>query len=234
VSSIPRKRVAVLISGRGSNMSALIGAAMNPSFPGEIVAVLSNKPDAGGLETAALYGIPAKAVNHRDHETRESHEAALIRILDEFRPDIVCLAGYMRLLTHRFVEHYKGRMINIHPSLLPLFPGLHTHERALQAGMRVHGCTVHFVTEDMDEGPIIAQAAIAIEPGDTPDRLSDRLLRAEHRLYPHALRLVLDGTVRMEDGKAVFATNDPIVASGSGRSGRDGPAILVSPDARDG
>lgn len=230
----PRKRVAVLISGRGSNMSALIGAAMDPSFPGEIVAVLANKADAGGLATAARYGIAAKAVPHRDHASRDEHEAALIRVLDEFRPDVVCLAGYMRLLTPRFVEHYKGRMINIHPSLLPLFPGLHTHERALAAGMRIHGCTVHFVTQDMDEGPIIAQAAIAVERGDTPDRLSDRLLRAEHRLYPHALRLVLDGTVRMEGGRAIFATDDiPSAEAGHNRLVKDGLAMLVSPDARD-
>ncbi|WP_280514911.1 phosphoribosylglycinamide formyltransferase [Aureimonas sp. ME7] len=220
----PRKRVAVLISGRGSNMSALIGAAMDPGFPGEIVAVLSNKPDAGGLATAGRYGIHAQAVDQRAFPDREAHEAALIEALDVHKPDVVCLAGYMRLLTPRFVGHYAGRMINIHPSLLPLFPGLHTHERALEAGMRIHGCTVHFVTEDMDEGPIIAQAAIPVERGDTPDSLAERLLRAEHRLYPHALRLVLDGAVRQAGNTAVFESEAPP---------RNPTSILLAPDARD-
>lgn len=225
-----RRRVAVLISGRGSNMGALIGAAMDPSYPGEIVAVLSNKPEALGLATAQRYGIPAEAVDGKAFASREAHEEALIERLDAYRPDVVCLAGYMRLLTPRFVGHYRGRMINIHPSLLPLFPGLHTHERALATGMRVHGCTVHFVTEDMDEGPIVAQAAIAVEPDDTPDTLSERLLRAEHRLYPHALRLVLDGSARMEGGRTVFAP-----ARREQRAGpKDGAPILLSPDAREG
>ncbi|WP_407061730.1 phosphoribosylglycinamide formyltransferase [Aureimonas sp. SK2] len=211
-------------------MSALIGAAMDPSYPGEIVAVLSNKPNAGGLATAARYGIPAKAVDQRDYQDRATHEQALIETLDAFRPDVVCLAGYMRLLTPLFVGHYAGRMINIHPSLLPLFPGLHTHERVLEAGMRIHGCTVHFVTDDMDEGPIIAQAAIAVERGDTPDALAGRLLRAEHRLYPHALRLVLDGTVRQEGSRTV---HDAAPASGE-RPAKEAGTILVAPDAREG
>ncbi|ALN73623.1 phosphoribosylglycinamide formyltransferase [Aureimonas sp. AU20] len=222
--TLPKKRVAVLISGRGSNMNALLQATDFAGFPGEIVAVLSNKADAGGLRTAEARGIATVAISHKGFGSREAHEEALIEALDAFRPDVVCLAGYMRLLTPRFVGHYSGRMINIHPSLLPLFPGLHTHERALEAGMRLHGCTVHFVTEDMDEGPIIAQAAIAIEPGDTPDSLSARLLAAEHRLYPHALRLVLDGQVRMEGGRAVFAHRD--VASDATPG-----SILVSPFA---
>ena len=200
-----KKRVAILISGRGSNMNALIEAARADDFPGEVVAVLSNRPDAGGLKTAANEGIATLAIDHKGYTSREAHEEALIEALDRFSPDVVCLAGYMRLLTPRFVSHYAGRMINIHPSLLPLFPGLHTHERALEAGMRLHGCTVHFVTEDMDEGPIIAQAAIPVEPGDTPDDLSKRLLKAEHRLYPHALQLVLDETVEMKEGRARFS-----------------------------
>ena len=209
-------------------------AARDPAFPAEIVLILSSDPLAEGLARAAALGIPTKAIDHRAYSNRASFDATIDAALREAGTELVCLAGFMRILTDGFVEGWAGRMINIHPSLLPLFKGTHTHAQALAAGVRLHGCTVHFVTEDMDEGPIIAQAAIAIEPGDTPDRLSNRLLRAEHRLYPHALRLVLDGTVRMEDGKAVFATNDPIAASGSGRSGRDGPAILVSPDARDG
>ncbi len=225
--ALARKRVAVLISGRGSNMSALIGAAMDPSYPGEIVAVLSNKPDAGGLATAARYGIPAQAVDQRRFPDRAAHERALIETLDAFEPDVVCLAGYMRLLTPLFVEHYAGRMINIHPSLLPLFPGLHTHERVLEAGMRIHGCTVHFVTNDMDEGPIIAQAAIAVERGDTPDSLSNRLLRAEHRLYPHALRLVLDGWVRQDGSHARFDEERPPANRPAAHT------ILVAPDGRE-
>ncbi|WP_294641709.1 phosphoribosylglycinamide formyltransferase [uncultured Aureimonas sp.] len=222
-----RKRVAVLISGRGSNMSALIGAAMDPSYPAEIVAVLSNKPDVGGLATAARYGIPAEGIDQRLFADRTAHERALIERLDAYRPDIICLAGYMRLLTPLFVGHYAGRMINIHPSLLPLFPGLHTHERVLEAGMRIHGCTVHFVTDDMDEGPIIAQAAITVERGDTPDSLANRLLRAEHRLYPHALRLVADGTVRQDGGRAVTAES----RSGTPRPAT--PTVLVAPDGRE-
>lgn len=228
MSDVPtRKRVAVLISGRGSNMSALIGAAMDPAYPGEIVAVLSNKPDAGGLATAARYGIPAQAVDQRAYADRAAHERALIEALDAHKPDIVCLAGYMRLLTPLFVGHYAGRMINIHPSLLPLFPGLHTHDRVLEAGMRIHGCTVHFVTDDMDEGPIVAQAAITVERDDTPDTLANRLLRAEHRLYPHALRLVLDGTVRQSGARTTFDSSSP----GSPRSAS--PTILVAPDGRE-
>lgn len=226
MSGSARKRVAVLISGRGSNMNALIEAARAPDYPGEIVAVLSNKPDAGGLATAESYGIPTKAVDHRGFADRAAHERALIEAVDAFAPDVVCLAGYMRLLTPLFVSHYAGRMINIHPSLLPLFPGLHTHERALQSGMRIHGCTVHFVTDDMDEGPIIAQAAIPIERGDTPDDLASRLLRAEHRLYPHALRLVLEGTVRQVDGRTVLD------AERSGAASETTSAILVAPDGR--
>ncbi|MBB3949497.1 phosphoribosylglycinamide formyltransferase [Aureimonas jatrophae] len=216
-----RKRVAVLISGRGSNMQALIEAAVDPSYPAEIVAVLSNRPDAGGLATAAAQGIGTAAVDHRGFASREAHEEALVAAIERFRPDIVCLAGYMRLLTADFTDRYAGRMINIHPSLLPLFPGLHTHERALDAGMRVHGCTVHFVTAGMDEGPIIAQAAIAIEAGDTPDQLATRLLAAEHRLYPHALALVATGAVRWVEGRAVLAEVGGVNAAA--------PTILVSP-----
>ncbi|HEX2020789.1 MAG TPA: phosphoribosylglycinamide formyltransferase, partial [Aurantimonas sp.] len=178
MSSVRRKRIAVLISGRGSNMKAIIAASMDPAFPGEIVGVIANRPDAPGLETARRYDIAAIAVDQKAYPTREAHEAAVLQALGELDPDVVCLAGYMRLLSAAFVQRYAGRLINIHPSLLPLFPGLETHERALAAGMRIHGCTVHFVTERMDEGPIIAQAAIAVEAGDTPETLAARLLRA--------------------------------------------------------
>ncbi len=232
-----RKRIAILISGRGSNMSALIAACMDPSFPGQIVGVLSNRADAPGLQIARRYDIPGTAIDQSAYANRQAQEDAMLAALEELRPDIVCLAGYMRILSDAFVKRYSGRMINIHPSLLPLFPGLDTHQRALSAGMRLHGCTVHFVTERMDEGPIIAQAAIRIEPADTVETLADRLLRAEHRLYPHALRLVLDGAVRMVGGQAI--------AKGAAKSATsdddteitrvaDGPPILISPDARRG
>lgn len=199
-----RKRVVVLISGRGSNMSALARAAKDPAFPGEIVAVLSDTPDAAGLGTARAAGIPAEAITRGEHPDKASHEAAMLAAIEAARPDVVCLAGYMRLLSAAFVQRFEGRMINIHPSLLPLFPGLHTHERALAAGVRVHGCTVHFVTVEMDGGPIIAQAAVPVEPDDTPATLAARVLAEEHRLYPLALAMVLRGTVRMGDSRAVF------------------------------
>ena len=232
MSSVRRKRVAVLISGRGSNMKALVAASLDPTYPGEIVGVIANKPDAPGLDTARRHDIPAIAVDQKAYGSREGHEAAVLAALAELDPDIVCLAGYMRLLSGTFVQRYAGRLINIHPSLLPLFPGLETHERALAAGMRIHGCTVHFVTERMDEGPIIAQAAIAVEAGDTPATLSARVLSAEHRLYPHALRLVLDGTVRMSDGRAVVDRGMP--ATDESDRPEETRLMLVSPDARRG
>jgi phosphoribosylglycinamide formyltransferase 1 len=224
MSASPRKRVAVLLSGRGSNMAALLEAAKDPAYPAEIVAVLSNRPDAGGLDTARAAGIEAVAIDHKLFPSRAAHEAAVAAELTRIAPDIVCLAGYMRLLGQDFTDAFRGRMINIHPSLLPLFPGLHTHERVLAAGMRIHGCTVHFVTEVMDEGPIIAQAAIAVLPGDTPDGLAARLIRAEHRLYAEALRLVALGRASMAEGRAVLAApetpsgpGDILLASDEGR-----------------
>ncbi len=229
-----RKRIAILISGRGSNMSALIAACMDPSYPGQIVGVLSNHANAPGLDTARRYDIPGTAIEQAAYANRQAQENALLAALEGLRPDIVCLAGYMRILSDAFVKRFSGRMINIHPSLLPLFPGLDTHQRALSAGMRVHGCTVHFVTERMDEGPIIAQAAIRIEPEDTVATLSDRLLRAEHRLYPHALRLVLDGTVRMSNGQAIVKAVAKREEDAETTRATDGPLILISPDARRG
>ncbi|WAJ30468.1 phosphoribosylglycinamide formyltransferase [Antarcticirhabdus aurantiaca] len=224
MSAAPRKRVAVLLSGRGSNMAALLDAAKDPAYPAEIAAVLSNRPDAGGLDTARAAGIEAVAIDHKLFASRAAHEAAVAAELTRIAPDIVCLAGYMRLLSQDFTDRFRGRMINIHPSLLPLFPGLHTHERVLAAGMRVHGCTVHFVTEVMDEGPIIAQAAIAVLPGDTPDALAARLIRAEHRLYAEALRLVASGRARMSGDRAVLSApetqsgpGDILLASDAGR-----------------
>lgn len=200
-----RKRVAILISGRGSNMQALVAAAAEPGYMASIVAVLSDKIDAQGLDVAREHGIEAIAVPRKGHPDKASHEAAVIAELDRVAPDVICLAGFMRLLSADFIGRYRGRIINIHPSLLPLFPGLDTHARAIAAGMRIHGCTVHFVTEEMDGGPVIAQAAVPVVPGDTPETLAARVLVAEHRLYPAALSMVAAGAVRMDGaGRSVF------------------------------
>jgi phosphoribosylglycinamide formyltransferase-1 len=183
-----KPRVAVLISGRGSNMEALIKAAQAPGYPAEIVLVLSNKPDAAGLEIARGLGVTAEAVPAKPFgKNREAHERAIDARLRAAGVEIVCLAGYMRLLTPFLVGRWAGRMLNIHPSLLPAYPGLDTHARALAAGEQKHGCTVHLVTEGMDEGPILAQASVAIVPGDTENALAARVLEQEHKLYPAAL-----------------------------------------------
>ncbi|MDQ0454112.1 phosphoribosylglycinamide formyltransferase [Rhizobium paknamense] len=198
----PRKRVAVLISGGGSNMLALAKACEQADFPAEIVAVFSDKPEAGGLAKARELGIAAQAFPRKAYADKAAHEAAILAALDAVQPDLICLAGYMRLLSPDFIRPYQGRILNIHPSLLPLFPGLHTHQRALDAGMKLAGCTVHFVTEGMDEGPIVTQAAVPILPTDTADSLAARVLTVEHRSYPLALTLVAEGRVRMTaDGK---------------------------------
>ncbi|MQW90639.1 phosphoribosylglycinamide formyltransferase [Sinorhizobium saheli] len=198
-----RKKVVVFISGGGSNMVALAKAAAAPDFPAEIIAVISDKANAGGLDKARALGIAAFSFVRKDFASKEAHEAAITAELDRLQPDIICLAGYMRLLSAAFIQRYEGRILNIHPSLLPLFPGLHTHQRSIDAGMRIAGCTVHFVTEGMDDGPIIAQAAVPIVPGDTAETLAARVLTVEHRTYPMALRLVAEGKVRMEAGRAV-------------------------------
>lgn len=203
--TMPRKRVVVFISGGGSNMMALVAAAKAPDFPAEIVGVISDKADAGGLAKAAAEDISTFAFVRKDYASKETHEAAIFEALDRLSPDILCLAGYMRLLSAKFIQRYEGRMINIHPSLLPLFPGLHTHQRAIDAGMRIAGCTVHFVTEGMDEGPVIGQAAVPVLSGDTAETLAARVLTVEHQLYPQALRLFAEGKVRMEGGRAVGA-----------------------------
>lgn len=195
-----KKRVAALISGRGSNMTSLIAAAKDPAFPAEIALVLSNRPDAAGLETARKEGIAAVALDHKAYASREEFERAMQRVLDEHKIDIVCLAGFMRLLTPWFVEQWSGKMLNIHPAILPLYKGLHTHERALADGVKLHGATVHFVVPGMDEGPIIAQAVVPVLSNDTPDTLGARVLVQEHKLYPLALKLLasdrlsIDGT----------------------------------------
>ncbi|SFJ06341.1 phosphoribosylglycinamide formyltransferase [Aerobium aerolatum] len=199
-----KKRVVILISGRGSNMTALIDAAGDPHYPVEIVGVISDNADAMGLKAAAAANIATKAITKADFPTKAALDEALDAELTRMKADVVCLAGYMRLLSPAFTEKWAGRIINIHPSLLPLFKGLDTHTRALESGMRVHGCTVHFVTAGMDEGPIIAQAAVPILPDDTEADLSARVLTVEHQLYPLALRLVATGKARMENDKAVL------------------------------
>jgi len=198
----PKRRVAILISGRGSNMTALIAAAQAPDYPAEIALVLSNRPDAQGLAAARAAGIATAIVDHtRFGKDREAFEAALERELQARRIDIVCLAGFMRLLTPGLVSRWEGRMLNVHPALLPSFKGLDTHARALAAGVKIHGATVHFVTPEMDSGPIIAQGEVAVRDDDTADTLAARVLAVEHEIYPRALRLVAEGRMRLEDGR---------------------------------
>ena len=185
-----KARTGVLISGRGSNMMALVEAARDPAFPAEIVCVVSNKADAKGLDFAAANGIAAKVIDHKPFATREEFEAALTEYLRSMDVEIVALAGFMRVLTQGFITGWEGRMINIHPSLLPAYKGLHTHERALADNARKHGCTVHLVTPELDAGPILLQAEVPVVPGDTPDTLAQRVLKEEHRIYPQALAML--------------------------------------------
>ena len=200
-----RKRVAVLISGRGSNMAALIAAARQKDYPAEIVLVISNRPDAGGLQHARDHGIATETVDHtRYGKDRAAFERALHDVLLAHRIELVCLAGFMRVLTPWLVGLWEGRMLNIHPSLLPDFKGLHTHERALAAGMREHGASVHFVVPDMDSGPIITQGRVPVHQGDNAETLAARVIAIEHRLYPLALRLVAEGRVRVEGGRCMI------------------------------
>lgn len=199
-------KIAVLISGRGSNMQALIDAAKTANFPAQIVGVISNKPDAAGLERARNAGIPTFVVNHRDFPAREAFERELDKKLTELGVQLVCLAGFMRLLTPWFVERWLDRLINIHPSLLPAFPGLDTHRQALDYGVKLAGCTVHFVRAAMDHGPIILQAAVPVLQDDTDESLAARVLEAEHRIYPEAVRLIADRRVNVIDER-VFITN---------------------------
>lgn len=192
-----KTKLAILISGRGSNMQALIDACAQSDFPAEIVLVLSNRPDAAGLDRAREAGLPTAVVDHAGYETREAFEAVMSDLIEAAGAQLVCLAGFMRLLTADFVNQWRDRLINIHPSLLPSFPGLHTHERAIEAGVKLHGCTVHFVRAEMDNGPIIGQAAVPVLSGDTPDALAQRVLAAEHRLYPACVKLVASGKARV-------------------------------------
>ncbi|WJH39575.1 phosphoribosylglycinamide formyltransferase [Aliirhizobium terrae] len=199
-----KRRVAVFISGGGSNMLSLADACEAADFPAEIVAVISDKPTAGGIAKAEARGIKTFVFERKAYADKAEHEAAILAALDEIKPDIICLAGYMRLISGEFISRYEGRMLNIHPSLLPLFPGLHTHQRAIDAGMKIAGCSAHFVTEGMDEGPIVAQAAVPVIAGDTADTLATRVLTVEHKLYPLALKLLAEGKVKMDGGKAIL------------------------------
>lgn len=192
-----RAKVAVLISGRGSNMAALLDATKAADYPAEIVGVLSNKAAAGGLDIAASHGIATASLAQSRFPTREMFEDTMTKVLESWEVDFICLAGFMRILGEDFVNRWRGRMINIHPSLLPAYRGLHTHERALADGVTEHGCTVHFVTPGLDEGPYILQARVPVLPGDTPESLSARVLEQEHRLYPEALRLLASGQVAL-------------------------------------
>jgi phosphoribosylglycinamide formyltransferase-1 len=196
-----RKRVAVLISGRGSNMVALIEAAKAKDYPAEIVLVVSNRPDAAGITHARNEGIATTIIDHTDYgKHREAFERALQAVLEGSGIEIVCLAGFMRLLTPWFIERWEGRMLNIHPALLPNFRGLHTHEQAIAAGAKTHGATVHFVTADMDAGPIACQASVPVLEGDTADTLAARVLTVEHKIYPLALKWLAEGTLQMNQG----------------------------------
>jgi phosphoribosylglycinamide formyltransferase 1 len=199
-----RVKVGVLVSGGGTNLQALIDATMDPSFPAEIALVISNRPGVKALERAGAAGIATEVIEHRDFEGRAPFDAALDRSLRTAHCEILCTAGFMRILTAGFVDGWRNRMINIHPSLLPAFTGLHTHQRALDASARIAGCTAHLVTPDLDAGPILVQAAVPVLNNDTADTLAARVLEQEHRIYPLALRLVAEGRVRVENGRAVI------------------------------
>lgn len=195
------KRTAILISGRGSNMRSLVAAARAPGFPASVVLVLSNRPDAGGLSFARDAGIATAVVDHKAYASREDFERAMQAELEKHGVELICLAGFMRVLTAWFVAQWSGRLINIHPALLPAYRGLHTHERALADGVKIHGCSVHFVVPEMDEGPIIAQAAVPVLDADTPETLGARVLEQEHVVYPLALRKVAAGGLRIEGNR---------------------------------
>ena len=197
-------KIAVLVSGRGSNMEALLSAAAAADYPAEIVRVISNRPGAAALDKAQRLGIATEVIDHRTYADRRSFDAAMTEALEAAGVELVVLAGFMRLLSEDFVERWHDRLINIHPSLLPLFPGLDTHQRALAAGVKLHGCTVHFVRAELDCGPIIGQAAVPVMEGDDADALAARVLAAEHRLYPLCLRLIAEGRVRVEGERAVI------------------------------
>ena len=203
------KRIVIIISGRGSNMRSIIEACEREKWPAAVVAVISNRPGATGLELAAERGIATTAVDHNAYSTREAFDAALAQAIDAHTPDIVVLAGFMRILGPGCVRRYEGRMLNIHPSLLPMFPGLHTHRRAIEAGCKLAGATVHFVTTELDHGPIVLQAVVPVLPGDDEDALAERVLAQEHVIYPRAVRWCIEGLLRSERGIVTHALGEP-------------------------
>ena len=211
------KSIVILISGRGSNMESLLHGAASGSLPVRVAAVISNRPLAKGLETAAAMGIPTQVIDHTQFDSRESFDAAVAGVIDSVSPDLIVLAGFMRILSDGFVRRFAGRMINIHPSLLPSFPGLHTHRRALAEGVRVHGCTVHFVTLALDHGPIIVQAVVPVLDGDDEASLAQRVLIQEHQIYPMAVRWFAEGRLRLRDERVEL------------NAVQDGSGALISP-----
>jgi phosphoribosylglycinamide formyltransferase-1 len=222
---VKKTRVGVLISGRGSNLQALIEAGKTRGFPAEVVLVVSNVPKAQGLARAEAASIPARTIDHKSFASRDAFDAALTEALEAAQVELLCNAGFMRLHSESFVRHWWNQHLNIHPSLLPAFPGLNTHARVLEAGVKLSGCTVHFVRPEMDSGPIVAQAAVPVLPGDTEDSLAARVLELEHRLYPHALRLVASGAVTVEG---------EIVAGLTGVKAKGPQTALFSPSLDEG
>jgi phosphoribosylglycinamide formyltransferase-1 len=215
-----RLKVAVLISGRGSNLQALIDAQKKKNWPAKIVLVISNVPGAKGLARAKKAGIPTAVIDHKKFDGRGPFDAAMTAAIGKSGAELVCLAGFLRLLTDEFIGRWRNKLVNIHPSLLPAFKGLHTHERAIEAGVRFHGCTVHFVRPDLDTGPVIAQAVVPVLPTDDADRLAARVLEQEHKIYPMAVRLIAEGRVRVKDEIALIDGAKPPKAK----------AALVSPE----
>lgn len=203
------KKLVILISGRGSNMEAIVRACAHEGWPAQVAAVIANRPDAAGLAFAASHGIATAVVDHRQFPDRDSFDAALAQVIDSFAPDLVALAGFMRVLTVGFVDHYAGRMLNVHPSLLPSFPGLKTHQQALDAGVRLHGASVHFVTSRLDYGPIVVQAAVPVETGDTPATLAERVLATEHIIYPRAVRWFVEGRLALDGLRVTLTPPEP-------------------------
>ncbi|PRH19788.1 phosphoribosylglycinamide formyltransferase [Burkholderia multivorans] len=202
------KKLVILISGRGSNMEAIVRACTHERWPAEVAAVIANRPDAAGLAFAASHGIATAVVDHRSFDGRDSFDAALAAEIDRFAPDLVVLAGFMRILTPEFVRRYEGRLLNIHPSLLPSFKGIRTHQQALDAGVALHGATVHFVIPELDSGAIVAQGAVPVRAGDDAAALAQRVLAVEHVLYPRAVRWFVEGRLRLEGDRAVVAREE--------------------------
>ncbi len=197
----PKRRIVILISGRGSNMEALVERCAAERWPAEVAAVIANRPEAAGLAFAAAQGIATAVVDHRAHASREAFDEALAAAIDGFEPDLVVLAGFMRILGAGFVRRYAGRLLNVHPSLLPAFPGLHTHRRALEAGCKAAGATVHFVMPELDHGPIVMQSVVPVRPGDDEASLAARVLATEHRIYPQSVRWFVEGRLELADGR---------------------------------